>query len=87
MRLAPSCDVPRVDLCLKIVAGRQEGSGAWVEVVHNGAEVVPESIRIDPGTGRKLSANELLERGCDLQPPDGDVCVFCHALTLGGVSV
>ena len=84
VRLASPCDVPLVDLGLQIVAGRQEGSGARIELADDGTELVPESIGVDPGTGRKLRANELRQGGGDLQPTDGDGYVFCHALTLGG---
>jgi hypothetical protein len=59
VRLAGALAVPRVDRGLEPVAFGEQLAVAWRQLIHDGAQAVPELLATDAGARQRLAVHEV----------------------------
>ena len=75
--------VPAVEPRLVSAPGLEKPAVLGAELGDDTAEGFPDSVRVEPRTGRHLAAHQLVERSRDPETAGVDVLAFVHGISLG----
>ena len=81
--LPPAFPVPAVEPRLVPAPGLEVPAVLGAELGDDAAEGFPDGVRVEPRTGRHLTAHQLVERSRDPETAGVDVLVFVHGISLG----